>query len=89
MIAPDNPEARRELLGHTIYSVDLSGLLPMLRLAGEKTDAGACRPQLAKMPTSAFTVTDTHLIFASEYVVEQTIRTLSSNADNRFGKMVQ
>jgi len=28
MIAPNNPEARRELLGHTIYSVDLSGFLP-------------------------------------------------------------
>jgi hypothetical protein len=32
-----------------------------------------------KMPLSAFTVTDTHLIFASEFSVEQAIRTLSSS----------
>jgi hypothetical protein len=31
------------------------------------------------MPLSAFTVTNTHLIFATESVVEQTIRTLVSN----------
>ncbi|MHC4207962.1 MAG: DUF3352 domain-containing protein, partial [Planctomycetota bacterium] len=30
MIAPNKPEAQRELLGHTIYSVDLSGLMPMI-----------------------------------------------------------
>jgi hypothetical protein len=30
-------------------------------------------PRMAEMPTSAFTVTDTHLIFASESAVEQAI----------------
>jgi hypothetical protein len=80
MIAPNNPDARRELLGHTIYSVDLSGLLPVL--GGPPTrkpmqaPAGPGAPQ---MPLSAFTVTDTHLIFASEFSVEQAIRTLASN----------
>ncbi|MHC4328991.1 MAG: DUF3352 domain-containing protein [Planctomycetota bacterium] len=79
MIAPNNPDARRELLGHTIYSLDLSGIMPMLG------GPGAARPMQAPMgggapsiPKMAFTVTDTHLIFATEAAVEQAIRTLSS-----------
>jgi hypothetical protein len=34
------------------------------------------------MPLSAFTVTDTHLIFASESAVEQAIRTMASGAES-------
>ena len=82
MIAPDNPEARRELLGHTIYTVDLSGLLPMLGGPGRKPMQAPADPGAPKMPLSAFTVTDTHLIFASESAVEQAIRTMSSNAES-------
>jgi hypothetical protein len=82
MIAPNNPEARRELLGHTIYSVDLSGFLPMLGGPGRKPMQEPAGPGAPKMPLSAFTVTDTHLIFASESGVEQAIRTLSSNAES-------
>jgi hypothetical protein len=81
MIAPGNPNAQRELLGHTIYSVDLSGLMPMLGGPPAKKPMQAPNgdPGAPKMPLSAFTVTDTHLIFGSESVVEQTIRALSSN----------
>jgi len=80
MIAPNNPEARRELLGHTIYSVDLSGLLPMFGgPPARKPMQAPVGTGTPKMPPSAFTVTDTHLIFASESVVEQAIRTLSGN----------
>jgi hypothetical protein len=81
MIAPNNPNAQRELLGHTIYSVDLSGLMPMLGgpPAKKPMQAPGGGPGAPKMSLSAFTVTDTHLIFGSESVVEQTIRTLSSN----------
>ena len=85
MIAPNNPDARRELLGHTIYSVDLSGLMPMFGAPGTPGRAQMQAPaghDSPTMPLSAFTVTDTHLIFASEYVVEQTIRMLSSNAES-------
>jgi len=79
----NNPDARRELLGHTFYSVDLSGLMPMLGgRPGRKPMQAPAGPDAQKMPPSAFTVTDTHLIFASEAVVEQTIRTMSSNADS-------
>lgn len=35
-IAPDKPDARRELLGHTIYSADLRSFVPALR-PGRKT----------------------------------------------------
>ena len=74
-IAPDNPGARRELLGHTIYSIDLSKFLPFLV-------AGARGPNAPEMPPWGFTVTDTHLIFASEAVVERTIRTLGGGAES-------
>ncbi|MGB2865751.1 MAG: DUF3352 domain-containing protein [Sedimentisphaerales bacterium] len=85
MIAPNNPEARRELLGHTIYSVDLSGLLPMLGAPGMAPMQAPAGRGTPKMPPSAFTVTDTHLIFASESVVEQAIRTLSGNQAESIG----
>ena len=78
IIAPNNPDARRELLGHTMYLVDFSSMLPAFK-PGERTPMQA-PPKLGapKVPKLAFTVTDTHLIFASESVVEQAIRALSS-----------
>ncbi len=79
MIAQNNPDARRELLGHTIYLLGLGpSALPFLR-------PGATPMQVtpgtgaAQMPRPAFTVTNTHLILSSETVVEQAIRSLSSN----------
>lgn len=80
MIAPNNPDARRELLGHTIYVLDLSAMLPFLpgqRTPMQAPPAGTDVPQ---MPKFALTVTDTHLIFATEAAVEQAIRKLSSSA---------
>ena len=73
-IAPDNPDARRELLGHTIYSIDLSKFLPFFA-------AGAGGPDAPKMPPWGFTVTDTHLIFAPDAAVERTIRTLGGGTE--------
>jgi len=78
LIASGNPDAKRQLLGHTIYSVDVSGFLPFLG-AGQRTpmqalpgpDAG-----IPKAPPAAFTVTDTHLILGGEPAVEQAIRAL-------------
>ena len=100
VIAPNNPDARRELLGHTLYLVAPLTMLPASR-PGDRRPMQAqlemsredqiphrpCRfltgqapagPSAPKMPKLAFTVTDTHLIFASESVVEQAIRALSS-----------
>ncbi len=75
LIAPNNPEARRELLGHTIYLIDPQALpfarpgrTPMQNPAGVGPRA---------MPKQAFTITDTHLIFGAEPTVERAIRTLS------------
>ena len=76
VIAPNDPDARRELLGHTIYLVRLpelpffpTGRTPMQVPAG---------PGVPQMPTWAFTITDTHLIFGAESTVERAIRRLSS-----------
>jgi hypothetical protein len=81
VIAPNNPDARRELLGHTIYLVDLPALLPAF-VPGEKRpmQAPGAPPAGAAMPApkAAFTITDTHLIVGTESAVEQAIRTLSS-----------
>jgi hypothetical protein len=79
LIAPNNPDARRELLGHTLYLIDVGGMIPGF---GGPTARSPMQTPLATgapaMPKLAFTVTDTHLIFASEDTVEQAIRTLSS-----------
>ncbi len=78
VIAPNNPNARRELLGHTLYLVAPPTMLPASR-PGERTPMQApAGPGAPKMPKLAFAVTDTHLIFGSESVVEQAIRALSS-----------
>jgi hypothetical protein len=76
LIAPNNPDARRELLGHTIYSISLSGLplFPMGRTPMQTPTV----PTAPQAPTVAFTVADTHLIFGAESTVEQAIRGLSS-----------
>jgi hypothetical protein len=83
MIAPGKPDARRELLGHTIYLIDLGGMLP-----GMGGAPGARAPMRAaaqagapEMPKLALTVTDSHLIFASEDAVERAIRTLGSGGN--------
>jgi hypothetical protein len=74
-IAPGNPDSRRELLGHTIYSIDLSKFLPFLAAVARGPDA-------PKMPPWGFTVTDTHLILAPEAVVERTIRSLGGGTES-------
>jgi len=78
LIAPGKPDARRELLGHTIYLVDVGGMLPGMGSAGRSPTQAPLGSAAPQMPKLAFTVTDTHLIFAAEGAVEQAIRTLSS-----------
>jgi hypothetical protein len=76
LLAPNKPDARRELLGHTIYLLGPSALpffTPGMTPMQARSESNA--PQT---PTLAFTVTDTHLIFASEPAVERAIRALSS-----------
>jgi len=85
MIAANNPDARRELLGHTIYLLGPSALpifSPGMTPMQSRSESNA--PQT---PTLAFTVTDTHLIFASEPAVERAIRALSSTEALSVGPM--
>jgi len=100
VLAANNPDARRQLLGHTIYLVDVAAMLPtsskrpkrpMQALAPSEVRTelqqkrwenllltGPVGPMTQKMPEkTAFTITDTHLIFAGESAVEQVIRALS------------
>jgi len=72
------PDASRELLGHTIYLIDLSFLMPASLPAGKTPMQASNSTAAPKMPKLAFTITDTHLIFGVESTVERTIRALSS-----------
>jgi hypothetical protein len=65
MIAPNNPDSRRELLGHTIYLFDLGMFMP-----------GSAGGQQQKW---AFTLTDTHIIIGMEATVEQALRTMGTS----------
>lgn len=78
LIAPGKPDARRDLLGHTIYLIELGGMIPGFGLGAKAPMQAPIGAGAPAMPKLAFTVTDTHVIFASEDVVEQAIRTLSS-----------
>jgi len=72
MTAPNNPDARRELLGHTIYLLDMSGF-QFLR-PGLKPMQGPGETKVPPRLPMAFTVTDTHLIFGGAPAVERAIR---------------
>ncbi len=82
-LVPDSPEAKRELLGHTLYLIK-SDRLPFFRGPGSleplaDLDAPAPGEQQKKtidVPVLAFTVTDTHLICGTESSVEKAIRTI-------------
>ncbi|RKY25298.1 MAG: hypothetical protein DRP62_01620 [Planctomycetota bacterium] len=83
IFAANNPEARRELLGHTIYLLDFSGMLPffspgMTPMFARRAWQADSEPTAPQMPTLAFTITDTHLLFGVESAVERAVRTLSS-----------
>ena len=83
LLAANNPDARRELLGHTIYLLGPSALpffTPGMTPMQARSESNA--PQT---PTLAFTVTDTHLIFANEPAVERAIRALSSTDSSSLG----
>jgi hypothetical protein len=74
-LAAGQQDSTRELLGHTIYLVSASFLPTFF---GQPTsslqDAGPAQPQV---PKAALTVTDTHLLIASQTNVENAIRMLS------------
>jgi len=86
VLAANNPDARRELLGHTIYLIDTAALFPAspkrprrpMQIPDRGTPQGGNPPETPTMPKFAFTVTDTHLIFAGESAVERVIRALNS-----------
>ncbi len=79
IIAPNNADAKRQLLGHTIYLIDLPAIpfLPM----GKTPMATPENVTPLQFPKFAFTVTDTHFIFSTENVIEKAIRTINSSDD--------
>ncbi len=80
LISPKIPNAKRELLGYTIYTVDLPRL-PFFRQGINQMDAPAApaaSPAMPMPPKMAFTITDAYLIFSTEATIEQTVRNLAS-----------
>ena len=80
MIIPQNPDAARQLLGHTIYYINL----PQFSLPGATNRPMQTSPaSSAPLPKFAFTITDTHIIIGTESTIEKSIRgLLSSNLDH-------
>jgi hypothetical protein len=77
LLAVNNPDARHELLGHTIYLLSPPAL-PFFKPHTAPMQSPSPESDAAQIPKLAFTITDTYLIFASEPVVERAIRALSS-----------
>jgi len=88
-------DASRPLLGHTIYTIDLSTLLsPFMPGIGPSVRSLAQSPAMSHrkvsltglpgnlMPKLAFTVTDTHVVMGVEAAVEGAVRKLSTGADD-------
>jgi len=81
-------DSRRELLGQTIYILDLMKMIPMFaprattpmrqhRRPGRYQQPAPGQVPVGAVPKLAFTVTRTHLIMGLEAVVERAIRTLN------------
>jgi hypothetical protein len=89
MISQNNPDARRQLLGHTIYLIDLSTFLPAFMPAAQpaiQAPSEPPAPALPSLPKVAFAVTDTHLVIGVESAVERAIRTLSAGSSGDLPK---
>ncbi|MBA7642010.1 hypothetical protein ES703_49696 [subsurface metagenome] len=81
LIAPNKPDARRELLGHIIYIVDLPSLFRLgPSVSGKVPMQEASIQPASRAPVFAFTVTETHLVFGTADATEQAIRTLDSSS---------
>jgi hypothetical protein len=78
VLAFNNPDAKRQLLGHTIYIV-APQFMNMFLGSGVKPMQTTAQTESATMPKPAFTITDTHLILGTELAVEKAIRTLASS----------
>jgi len=89
MISQNDPDARRQLLGHTIYLIDLSTFLPAFMPAAQPSIQAPSEPPapaLPPLPKVAFAVTDTHLVIGVESAVERAIRTLSAGSSGDLPK---
>ena len=74
-------DTTRQLLGQTIYLIDLASLLPAFMPQARPTIQGPSQPPppvLPPLPKLALTLTDTHLILGLEAAVESAIRSLSA-----------
>ncbi|MBN1795920.1 MAG: hypothetical protein JW804_04545 [Sedimentisphaerales bacterium] len=79
MLAANDPEAKRELLGHTLYLIK-TGSMPFMRSRGATPmQQENEQPGTPKIPNVAFTVTDTHVILGFEASVEKAVRTLKAS----------
>ncbi len=88
IFATADPSLKREFLGHSIYLMDLQnsqffgGGVPDEGISEEKPEeqVDAIEPSQSKnaAPKIGFTVTDTHLIIASEKDLEKTLRLLAN-----------
>ena len=78
VISSNNPQARRELLGHTIYLTNLPATMPGLLPGGQVPMEAPGASSTAEVPKLAFTITNTHMILGTESTVDQAIRRLSS-----------
>jgi len=81
-IAPSRDDLRRQLLGYNMYILDLTSLAGFMPFPwgppGRIPMQDMTTTTPPQMPKIAFTITQTHLIFASEPAVEQAIRRLSA-----------
>ncbi len=77
-IGRNNPDSKRELLGHTLYIISAQGLSMMGGPGANPMENAETKMQSPAPLTMAFTLTDTHLIFGLESSVENAIRTIQS-----------
>jgi hypothetical protein len=77
ILAQGKPDMKRELLGQTIYFVEIAGFGPFFPQPGNRP-MQAPATGTAVSPRIAFTVTDNYVIIGTESSVEQAIRSLNS-----------
>jgi len=77
VLAAGKKDATREIEGYTIYLVDMRNIMPFISGGMVPLESPYGSESTVQFPKFAIAITDTHLLFGVESVVERAIRTLA------------
>jgi hypothetical protein len=85
ILGGNDPDAKRQLLGHTIYKVNAKNIMPLMGLSPfatttptDQPPGSPAQPAAAPMPPVCFTIADSWLLLGGENTLENALRKLET-----------